>query len=147
MKTLIKSYDSKITSNMENIRNLVDCIVKFIYESCENVSDDVIFDIKVILNELFQNAIKHGNKEDCSKYVRTKAGIVNNSVIYFVIEDEGEGYNCKCVSDSCCGLVNEADIIDLKENGRGILIVKNLCDTIRFNKKGNKVIVLKKLVK
>lgn len=147
MKTLIKSYDSKITSNIENIRDIVCSIIKFINESCENVDENDIFDIKVILNELFQNAIKHGNKEDCSKYVRIKVGIVNNSLVYFVIEDEGEGYNCNYVSDRCCEISSPTDISELRENGRGILIVKNLCDTIRFNKKGNKVIVLKKLVK
>ena len=97
-----------------------------------------MFEIKVILNELLQNAIRHGNKEDSSKEVKIRAGI-DNSFVYFIIEDEGKGFDINCNGQS----ESFMDICDLKENGRGILIVKNLCDRVKYNSKGNKIVVLK----
>jgi serine/threonine-protein kinase RsbW len=125
---------------------MVDDIVGFIRECDRNVNDNVIFDVKVILNELFQNAIKHGNKGDNSKFVKVKAEIVNNSV-FFIIEDEGEGYNYNynCINGKCVETDDVTSFMSLKESGRGMLIVKSLCEKVTFNKKGNKVIVLKKL--
>lgn len=144
MKAL-KSYDSQIKSNTSNVRSLVDNIIDFICKSYNSINEDVLFDIRVVLNELFQNAVRHGNKEDDNKVVRVRTGIVNKGYIYFVIEDEGEGFNYNCVYDVCNQLRGDVDFCQLKENGRGMLIVRNLCDRVRFNKKGNKVVVLKRL--
>ena len=87
-----------------------------------------------------QNAIKHGNKEDNKKQVKIRVGVCE-SIVYFIIEDEGEGFANKCPvqQDSI------SDLCDLKENGRGLTIVNNLCDKVKYNIRGNKVVVLKKL--
>jgi len=104
-----------------------------------------LFEVKVILNELILNAIKHGNKEDDKKFIKICAGLKNQRDLFIVIEDSGEGYDYNDVLaiPVCTG--SEQEICDLKETGRGLLIVKNLCDKIKFNKKGNKVIVVKSI--
>jgi serine/threonine-protein kinase RsbW len=99
-----------------------------------------LFEIKVVLDELLQNAIIHGNNKDSSKQVKIRTGI-NNSHVYFIVEDEGEGFESNCIGQSESIL----DICDLKESGRGILIVKSLCDSVKFNSRGNKIVVLKRL--
>jgi len=142
---VLKTYNSKVLSEKDTICWLVKDIVKFLCDSSDTINEDIIFEIKVILNELLQNAIKHGNKEDARKSVEVNAGITANNYAYFIIEDEGEGYDCGAMCEKKCGPEEMADICNLKENGRGMLIVRRLCDKIRFNKKGNKVIVLKKL--
>ncbi|ADU73531.1 serine/threonine-protein kinase RsbW [Acetivibrio thermocellus AD2] len=141
---VLKTYNSKVSSQKENICFLVKDIMKFLSDSSD-VSEDVLFEIKVILNELLQNAIKHGNKEDASKSVEVSVGITADNHVYLIVEDEGEGYDLDCVCAKEEIPEEVTDVCDLKENGRGILIVKNLCDRIRLNKKGNKVIVFKSL--
>lgn len=135
-----KLYDFSINSALCNVCQSVNNIVDFILDRYGPVRDDILFEIKVILNELLLNAIIHGNKEDKTKRVKVRTGI-DNDFVYFIIEDEGEGFNFNCSSqpEECL------DISDLKESGRGILIVKNLCDKVKYNTKGNKIVVLKKL--
>lgn len=137
---VVNLYDFSINSELCNICNSINNIIKFIVEHHGPLKDDVLFDIKVILNELLLNAVVHGNKEDKSKQVKVRTGI-DNDFVYFIIEDEGEGFNINC----CSQPEDLFDIMDMKENGRGILIVKNLCDRVKYNTKGNKIVVLKKL--
>jgi len=35
----------------------------------------------------------------------------------------------------------------MSESGRGIMIVKSLCDKVKVNRKGNKIIILKSIEK
>ena len=136
-----KLCDLRINSRLCNICDFVNNIVELILKSHGPLREDVIFEIKVILNELLQNAIKHGNKEDSSKQVKVRIG-VDNSFVYFIVEDEGEGFDVKFCSHKHKEIMN---ICDMEENGRGMLIVENLCDKVRYNTKGNKIVVLKNL--
>ncbi|MFZ5989855.1 MAG: ATP-binding protein [Bacillota bacterium] len=142
---VLRWYDSKVSSNKDNIRKLVNDIVSFLCDYHGLIDQDTIFEIKVILNELFQNAIKHGNKDDINKLVKVKAGIANENYAFFIIEDEGEGFNYRCLFNISSDPEKAIELCDLKENGRGMLIVKSLCEKMKFNKKGNKVVVLKRL--
>lgn len=135
---VLKLYDLIIASELCNIRNSINNIVDFILECHGLLQEDALFEIKVILDELLQNAIIHGNNQDSSKQVKIRTGISNNYV-YFIVEDEGEGFEHNCIRQAESIL----DICDLKESGRGILIVKNLCDSVKFNSRGNKIVVLK----
>lgn len=137
---VLKLCDLRIASELCNIRNSVNNIVEFILDCHGQLREDTLFEIKVILNELLQNAIKHGNKEDVTKQVKVRTGI-DNHYVYFIVEDEGDGFDCDCERQSEALL----DLFQMKENGRGILIVKNLCDKVKYNCKGNKIVVLKSL--
>lgn len=129
-----------LNSEVCNIRNSVNNIVDFIVACYGPLKEDILFEIKVILNELLQNAIKHGNNGDSSKQVKVRTGI-ENSFVYFIVEDEGKGFEKNCYNNS----EDILNICDIKENGRGIIIVENLCDKVKYNTKGNKIVVLKKL--
>ena len=137
---VLKLCDLIIASELCNIRNSINNIVDFIIECHGLLREDALFEIKVVLDELIQNAIIHGNKLDSSKQIKIRIGI-SNSYVYFIIEDEGEGFKSNCIGQSESFL----DICDLKESGRGILIVKSLCDSVKYNSKGNKIVVLKRL--
>jgi serine/threonine-protein kinase RsbW len=99
-----------------------------------------------VLNEVISNAIRHGNKNDVSKHVKLTVGTTENGYAFFIVEDEGEGFYCGEKQFCCTGIVNAEDLSDVKESGRGILIVNNLCDRVKFNNKGNKVVLLKKII-
>ena len=135
-------YKNEIPSEINKICELISNILTFIEEAKGQLDNCVKFELKVILNELILNAIKHGNNSNPLKKVKVSIRIIKTEYIFLLIEDEGEGYD---YTSKC----NKADFsencFDMKETGRGILIVSNLCEKIKFNKKGNKVIALKKL--
>jgi serine/threonine-protein kinase RsbW len=137
-------YKKEIPSEIGCICGLISEILTFIEDTYHPINDCVKFELKVILNELILNAIKHGNRSQLSKKVKVSVKILKSGYMFLLIEDEGEGYdyNYKQTNNKM-NLLEE--FCDLKETGRGILIVSNLCDKLKHNVKGNKVIVLKKV--
>ena len=138
-------FCKKISSNIKNIGSIVKSVIEYLYSIYGPLNECLLFEIKVILNELILNAIKHGNKQDDNKFVEISVQIKNYRDLFIIIEDNGEGYNYNDVlaMPVCTGSTEK--ICDLKETGRGLLIVKNLCDEIKFNEKGNKIIVVKSI--
>ncbi len=137
-------YNVKFASDIGNIRKVINeiiCKLNNLY--C--VDEGFVYDTKVILNELIINAIKHGNNCISDKSVRVSASVINDQYLLFAIQDEGEGcsYNDTASSDYEPDSLN--DCCSLLESGRGIVIVKCLCDRFKVNKRGNRVLVLKKI--
>lgn len=140
-----ETYNSTIPSNISSISVAFCEIKQYVNSVFGNINEDELFDIKVIFNELLINAIKHGNMFSTAKNVQIKAGITNQQSLYFIIEDEGAGFKSNLLNDYRQD-AKEFDIDDyLEESGRGMFIIEKLCDKIKYNKKGNKVVVLKKL--
>jgi len=101
------------------------------------VPNDIISDMNLVLEELFSNALLHGNKEDAGKRIDVSICLAKGEIILRV-EDEGEGFEVSKVDfllapDQMYG-----------ERGRGFYMVKNIVDDIEFNEKGNCVTVRKK---
>lgn len=142
MLKLLK-YKKEIPSDTSCICDLISGILAFIQDSHGPIDDCVEFELKVILNELILNAVKHGNKYVYSKKVKASVSTTREGYVSFLIEDEGEGYDYQCRLNNSQDALD--DICNLKETGRGILIVSNLCDKIKFNKKGNRVLALKRI--
>lgn len=147
METMRK-YSCIIASKFDNVSSAVSDITYYLKDVYGQIEECNLFEIKVILNELILNAIKHGNKCDCSKNVKVTAGITRSEHAFFMITDEGSGYDYQCMLEKPQFCLDDfTDICDIKETGRGIMIVKNLTEKLKFNRKGNKVLVIKKLVK
>lgn len=88
--------------------------------------------ISVAVTEAFQNALVHGNKNDVSKQI-TISFEKTASGLNFSVEDEGPGFNYSGIPD-----VKD----DGKEKtfpGRGLFLIKSLCDEVVFNEKGNMI--------
>lgn len=146
MKTL-KTYYSSIPSDINCVGNAVEEVLGYIQELCTTVQECTLFELKVVLNELILNAIRHGNKGQITKNVSITTGIAKADQVFIIVADEGEGYDYKCIVERNSNIEEMLDICDMKETGRGIFLVKNLCDKIKYNNKGNKIIVLKKIYK
>lgn len=130
---------------MELVCQIVGEIIDYLRKNIGNMDDGILFEIRVILNEVVSNAIKHGNKNNLDKNVKISSGITEDGFCYFIVEDEGEGFTKSDNQFCCTGIVDYDDLLNLKESGRGILIINSLCDKVKFNKKGNKVVILKKV--
>ncbi|MBE6082624.1 ATP-binding protein [Sporanaerobacter sp. PP17-6a] len=98
------------------------------------ISDEtVMFDVKLILNELVTNGAIHGNDYDRNKCVKLHLEVMEK-VIKIEVSDEGEGFIFDC---------NKYNPLDLKCSGRGLIIANGLSDEFYVNK--NKIIAIKYL--
>ncbi len=100
------------------------------------VSNESFYDVKLILSELFVNALTHGNKNDPSKKIMIFYSIDELKFV-FTITDEGGGFDYNNLHDP-----SESDNL-VKLSGRGLFLVKHLSDSVVFNSTGNSVSVEK----
>ena len=138
-------YNKCIPSCINRIGDMVADIIDCIEKSYGPVDGCTLFDLKVILNEIVSNAVKHGNREDETKLVKVHARIDSRGYALIVVEDEGSGYDYSCLCRGHNPTDGNYDICDFKENGRGIMIVNSLCDRVKVNARGNRIMVVKKL--
>lgn len=94
-----------------------------------SISQDKYPNILISLTEAVNNAINHGNKNDQSKFVNIDL-TQTQSKICIKVEDEGCGFNPENVPDptapeniGCCG-------------GRGVFLIKELSDDVRYVENG-----------
>ena len=142
---LLNAFDKIIPSNINIVGITVKEVIQYLQKSYGNINEDIIFELRVILNELILNAVIHGNKADVGKNVKITSGLTKKKCAFVIVADDGEGYNYDYLLKKCKEPESMLCFNHLTENGRGILIVKSLCEQIEFNKKGNKVLVIKKL--
>ena len=136
MVSLLSSYNRTIHSEVSLVGDLVKDALSFVKEN-EIKDEDILFEIKVILNELILNAIKHGNKHSAEKVVELTVSFADHKHIHIIVKDEGEGHDYRCIMNQHTSFVTAPDICDMKETGRGIFIVKSLAESLKFNEKGN----------
>ena len=124
------SISIEIPSLSENIR----IIESFIDNAREkfNLNDDIYGNIMISITESVNNAILHGNNGNKSKNVRITL-ILNEGVIKFKVEDEGEGFDYTNLPDPT------APENIAKPGGRGIFLMKNLADEVSFLEDGRVV--------
>jgi serine/threonine-protein kinase RsbW len=86
----------QVPSISENIR----MIESFIDNAKErfHLDDDMYGNIMIAVTEAVNNAIKHGNSNDRSKNVFLSLSL-DESMLRFVIKDEGSGFNYENLPD------------------------------------------------
>ena len=87
--------------------------------------------IKLGLHEALVNAATHGNKMDPNKFIRVRRIITPNWCVW-QIQDQGIGLECK---QRMFKLPNKNNHI----NGRGLYIINECFDDIRWSNKGNRL--------
>lgn len=126
-----KIYSGSVCSDLNLIKNFVeDALIRL-----EKVIDnrDIIFDIRLILNELVINGVFHGN--ECKKTTCVDLSmILENSNLIIEVKDQGKGI----VYD-----FENYDPLDLSSGGRGLILVKGLSDQLIV--RDNSIIAIKAL--
>ena len=97
-----------------------------------DISDDIFGNIMISVTEAVNNAIKHGNHEDNSKNVELVC-LHEEHQLTFIISDEGNGFDPLQLPDPT------APENLLKPGGRGIFLIKNLADEVKFSDDGAKI--------
>lgn len=123
-------YRDEIESTYER----VDEVVREIVNRCKNVEElsikSFLFKLSVILRELLNNAVEHGNQFDPNKHIFCEIRYLKPTIEITVI-DEGEGIGF----DE--GMLLEED--GLSQRTRGFKMLKKM--DFEFQIEGNKVMV------
>jgi serine/threonine-protein kinase RsbW len=90
-----------------------------------SLSEDKSDNVAIVLTELVNNAILHGNKGQPEKKVTIKASY-HKDHFRLSVKDEGSGFDPAKLKDPR----NPENI--WKETGRGIFLVKQLIDKVEF---------------
>ena len=129
---------SRIKSDQKYIKEISAEIVNYVRNARPQTHHDILFDIKLCIEEAVRNAIIHGNKSREDLPVDISYGIEDN-MITISVEDRGEGF-------SVIKLPDPTDEENLhKESGRGVYIIHKLMDDVEYSKKGNRVTMKKRL--
>lgn len=126
----MESLRIQIPSMTENIR-IVESFIDNVKDRF-NIDDDIYGNIMVAITESVNNAIRHGNKEDKTKNV-TLTAVCENNALTFTVQDEGPGFDPNSLPDPTA-----PENID-KVGGRGIFLMKHLCDEVKFSDNGRVV--------
>ncbi len=144
----MKAVTYTIKHDIKGLACFIKTVLDYI-QSVQTMSEDTLFEIKVILNELIINAICHGNNCDEEKGAIVTIKIfqmVNGAYLYISVKDEGCGFekniDLKRLGDYVEGMNNS-----FNEHGRGLIIVEQLSDRLKFCRYRSKVAVIKKLKK
>lgn len=113
--------------NIKKVRSFLEDV--FVKLNLEKVYFNRIF---LCLSEAVSNAIVHGNQCVSCRNVSISISYINNFLIIEVI-DEGVGFNVELVKDPTLSENLK------KESGRGIFLMKNICDDVLFLDEGRRV--------
>jgi serine/threonine-protein kinase RsbW len=117
---------SDLTS-ISQVENLVDSTCSKL-----SVSDFLYGNVLLAVSEAVNNAIQHGNSFSKDLLVHLYVG--NNDISFcFSIVDFGKGFDFLSLPDP----TSPENI--LKENGRGVFLMKNLADEVEFINNGSTV--------
>jgi anti-sigma regulatory factor (Ser/Thr protein kinase) len=94
------------------------------------------FSAELLLREALTNAVVHGGQQGphphiCSVLLRARPGR-----LLIAIKDQGDGFDWRAVWN------HDAALSDT--NGRGIGIFRRYASSVRFNSKGNKILLVKR---
>ncbi|MEZ7891603.1 MAG: ATP-binding protein [Candidatus Wallbacteria bacterium] len=97
------------------------------------------FGMTLSIDEALKNAVTHGNHLDPLKIVALSY-LITSEKLEIVIRDQGIGFDHKNYK-----MPSEMDAE--AEAGRGLLLIKNFMDEIKFNESGNEITMIKYLGK
>lgn len=118
-------------STAENLRDAVSEVV----EACERLAfsgSRATLNLRVAVGEAMANAILYGNRQDPEKRVRVRAELRPGEAVV-TISDEGSGFDPESVRDPTAP-ENRG-----RSHGRGLFLLRQLADEVRFNETGNSV--------
>ncbi len=133
-KNIIEEKELTIYSDVDELKKVEE--FSKVLSKKASLAEEQTENMAIVLTELANNAIVHGNKFVAEKKIFFHATIQKNKLTVSV-RDEGPGFDPS-------KLPNPTNPENLwKENGRGIFLVKNLVDEVEFKhtKKGMEIII------
>ncbi|MBN2158400.1 MAG: ATP-binding protein [Spirochaetes bacterium] len=156
--------------NLNNYLSNADLISQRLVRNLYKFLDgSTISEVRIALREAIINAIEHGNlnlsfeeKSEClaaGRYFdvvkeRQAAQAVaerkvhvayslNGDSVEYTIADEGDGFDHESAMNCDCDDADNAGLM----HGRGLMMISDTFDVVRFNEKGNRIVLVKYLKK
>ena len=103
----------------------IGCIENFLQQVSKklDLDDGTMYRLLVSCTEAVNNAMIHGNKSDPNKKVAIRC-IADRQFLTIRVKDEGKGFDPESLQDPR----EEKNL--LKENGRGVFLIRSLMDSI-----------------
>lgn len=117
------TYNLVLPSNPKAVTR----VEHFLHKICTSIGldDDRFNKLLVAATEAVNNSIIHGNKRDPKKHVTISCTVLK-TVLIIRVEDEGPGVDPETLPDP----LSKKNL--LRENGRGVFLMRSLMDTVVF---------------
>jgi serine/threonine-protein kinase RsbW len=124
----------ELPNDLRYIEETVDFVVSHC-STCDEVARKLRLNFRVSLVEALSNAMIYGNGRDPSKRVHVEVFLGEGSVTARVT-DEGAGFDPRDVPDPTVA----SNLC--KDGGRGLFLMRELMDEVRYNARGNSVTLI-----
>jgi serine/threonine-protein kinase RsbW len=94
--------------------------------------------IELSLIEALANAVVHGAKEDPSKVVECLVACDEQRGVLIIVRDPGDGFDAEAIP--ACTLGENV----FSSHGRGIFLINQLMDEVKFQKNGTEIHMVKR---
>ena len=102
--------------------------------------------LEIAINEAMNNALKHGLAKASDPAVTLSICLQSPKCLLVRIKDRGSGFCAQRVQEDLASMECEQDEEwQWGESGRGLFIMEAVMDQVRYNAKGNAVLMLKKI--
>ncbi len=127
-----------INNNLSEIEKLSKAVAEF--GKINNLSSEVIYDVRLALEEVVSNIIKYGFEDNYEHQISIEMNL-QGETLSIKIKDAGKPFNPLEVKNA-----NLEKPFDEREiGGMGIYLVQQLMDELRYNReKDNNVLLLRK---
>ena len=139
MGRISESFVVELSNDISAIEKCVEEVVQWCGRSCRD-RRRLLLNFRIGLTEALSNAMLYGNAQDPEKRVRVELSIRAGD-LHVKVTDEGRGFDPSSLPDP-----RTPDNLT-KAGGRGIFLMRQLMDEVRFNASGNSVtLVLREIV-
>ncbi len=125
-----------------NLRREMPCLPDEVSEEVERIIlsldsfdhriDDLTFRVEMALREMLANAIEHGCRSGEEKILIEVEAVPGR--VKISVSDPGDGFDWRSA--------NLDHMPVLEEKGRGLGMIKQAADELKFNEKGNRITVI-----
>jgi serine/threonine-protein kinase RsbW len=132
-KDLILRFETSLPADVKRISPLVDSVMTMVGEmGCAAGKE---FEVETALREALANAIIHGAGKDPTKQVQFLVACDETRGMLIVVRDPGPGFDPASLPSPVLG----QEIFST--HGRGIYLINQLMDEVRFQKGGTEIVM------
>ncbi len=128
-----------ITVSFSSSIKIMNIVLETLEEMLATLGMDVEKHWKVFLalREVVSNGIVHGNRKDPEKKVQIKVSYGRR--LRFEVKDQGEEFDFE-------GILKKGQEDIMRERGRGLCIVKQVMDVVRYEFQNGNLIIMEKVL-
>jgi serine/threonine-protein kinase RsbW len=132
--------DTELILELPNDLRAIPHAVEYVVRRCSPCRDTrrLRLNFRVGLTEALSNAMLYGNAADPSKRVTVEI-VVSHGAIQARVTDQGTGFDPCCVPDP-----TRPENVS-RAGGRGLFLMRELLDEVRYNERGNSVTLVLRL--